>query len=172
MRRERATPRDSAPTAAPLTTSTPTPHALRSVRILLAEDAVENQRLITFYLNRAGAQVEAVEHGEAALARLSAARDGGVPFQLLITDVQMPVMDGRTLTRRLRAAGFTLPVIALTAHAMNEDRDKCMEAGCNGYATKPIDPKALVRLCAQMIAATAANENAEAAAPAAPPASA
>jgi PAS domain S-box-containing protein len=125
--------------------------ALRG-RVLLAEDGPENQRLVTFYLRRAGAEVEVAENGQVALEAYERARAAGRPFDLVITDVQMPVMDGCTLTRRLRERGAGVPIMALTAHAMAEDRDRCMAAGCNGYATKPIDARGLLRMCARLIA--------------------
>ena len=119
-----------------------------SGRILLAEDGIDNQRLIAFHLKKAGAILEVADNGLMALEMLDKAEAAGTPYDLLLTDMQMPEMDGYTLARTLRDRGSTLPIVALTAHAMAEDRDKCMSAGCDDYASKPIDKARLLETCA------------------------
>ncbi len=128
---------------------------LAGMRILLAEDGEDNQRLITFHLCDAGAKVEIVPNGEELIKKFTT--DGTVggsirtpgPADLVLLDMQMPVMDGYTAVRLLRAKGVGLPVIALTARAMTGESDECLLAGCSSYAAKPIDRAALIALCAK-----------------------
>jgi len=119
-----------------------------SGRILLAEDGLDNQKLIAFHLRKAGATVDVADNGRIALEMLTKAKEAGTPYDLLLTDMQMPEMDGYTLASTLRARGCDIPIIALTAHAMAEDRARCIDAGCDDYATKPIDKPTLLGLCA------------------------
>jgi len=115
-----------------------TVRALSGLRVLLVEDGPDNQRLIRFLLESAGAQVEMAEHGERAIELVKQSRKADAPFSAVLMDMQMPAMDGYEATRRLREMGFDRPVIALTAHAMTSDREKCLEAGCADYLSKPI----------------------------------
>ncbi|MEN6458888.1 MAG: ATP-binding protein [Thermoguttaceae bacterium] len=119
-----------------------------SGRVLLAEDGPDNQRLIAFVLRRAGAVVEIADNGQAAIERLRQATDAGGPFDCVLMDMQMPVLDGYDATRHLRRMGFVVPVIALTAHAMRGDREQCLNAGCTDYISKPVDRGQLLRMVA------------------------
>lgn len=113
-------------------------------RILLAEDYMENQRLISLILNKAGADVTAAADGKIACEKILEAQNQGEPFDVVLMDMQMPVMDGYEATRRLRDAGYKGPITAMTAHAMPGDKEKCLQAGCNSYLTKPICRKELL----------------------------
>ncbi len=133
-------------------------------RILVAEDGPDNQRLIAYHLRKAGAFVEIADNGQEALERFDAAAAAGQGFDLLLSDMQMPVMDGYTLTRTLRERGSKVPILAITAHAMAEDRARCVEAGCDAYLSKPIDRNALIQSCWHMMAADGTGTDRRAAA--------
>jgi CheY-like chemotaxis protein len=116
-------------------------------RVLLAEDGPDNQRLIAYHLKKAGAEIDVADNGRIALGMIEQAAAQGRPYELLLTDMQMPEMDGYTLAKTLRVQGNRLPIVALTAHAMAEDRQKCLDAGCDDYASKPIDKHTLLTTC-------------------------
>ena len=126
---------------------------LAGLRILLAEDGPDNQRLISHVLRRSGADVFVAENGRIAIEKLTT--DGTLesslispcPFDLLLSDMQMPEMDGYETARWLRNHNSEIPIVALTAHAMSGDLERCTEAGCNAYATKPINKTTLVAIC-------------------------
>lgn len=136
-----------------VTTEAPTPGTSSTEflnlegRFLLAEDNAVNRRLILFHLKKAGAEVDETENGREALEMILNAESSSRPYALLLTDMQMPEMDGYTLARTLRDRGNPMPIIALTAHAMAEDRQKCIDAGCNDYVSKPIDKVELISSC-------------------------
>ena len=119
-------------------------------RVLLAEDGPDNQRLISFVLRKAGAIVTVADNG---LEAKTQALEASEPFDVILMDMQMPIMDGYEATRQLRAAGYTRPIIALTAHAMEGDRAKCLAAGCTDYTTKPIERQGLLELVARYASA-------------------
>ncbi|MHB8123435.1 MAG: response regulator [Desulfuromonadaceae bacterium] len=122
--------------------------ALRGAQVLLVEDNEFNQMVATEMLESAGLSVTLAVNGEQALEKLRTET-----FDAVLMDVQMPVLDGLEATRRLRTmSGLdTLPVIALTAHAMAQDRQRCLDAGMNDYISKPIDIGELRRLLAKWI---------------------
>jgi two-component system sensor histidine kinase/response regulator len=129
----------------------PIPHfAIGRLRILLAEDNRVNQLLTIRLLEGQGHEVVVVNHGRAALEALERER-----FDLVLMDVQMPEMDGLEATRILRqreAEGFrSVPIIAMTAHAMKGDRDKCLAAGMRGYISKPIQPEEFFELIEEVM---------------------
>jgi CheY-like chemotaxis protein len=130
---------------------TPSVGVAQGSRILLAEDGPDNQRLITVILQKAGAEVTVAANGQIACDLALAARNMGTPFDVVLMDMQMPILDGYEATRKLRAAGYAGPIIALTAHAMKSDRNKCVEAGCDDYTTKPIDRAHMISLIARAL---------------------
>ena len=121
-------------------------------RILLVEDGLDNQRLLSLLLRKAGAQVTTVENGQLAVRAALTASGIGEPFDLILMDIQMPVVNGYQATRQLRALGCTSPIVALTACVMPEDCRKCLAAGCDGHLAKPIDRHELLASAAHWIA--------------------
>ncbi|MCA9123111.1 MAG: response regulator [Planctomycetaceae bacterium] len=130
---------------------------LDGCRILLAEDGPDNQRLLSFVLKKAGANVQVVENGKLATDAAFAAAEAGAPFDCVLMDMQMPVMDGYKATQLLRAKGYTGSVLALTAHAMDGDDQKCIDAGCDDYLTKPINRDAFVNSVYQWVTKTSVS---------------
>ena len=106
---------------------------LSGFRVLLVEDSPDNQALLSIYLRKAGARIDIAENG---LRGYSMAMTGG--YDVVLMDVQMPVMDGISAVKRLRAEGYRNPVIALTAHAMKEERLRCLDAGFTDFLSKPV----------------------------------
>jgi PAS domain S-box-containing protein len=114
---------------------------LEGLNVLLVEDSPDNRMLISMYLKKTGAQIEIAEDGLDGFEKAMAS----VP-DVVLMDIQMPKLDGHSAMRKLRAAGFSKPIIALTAHAMREERDKCIESGCTDYLTKPIQRDRLIEV--------------------------
>ncbi len=122
----------------------------RQLKILLAEDSLVNQKLAVGLLNQAGHQILVANDGKEAVAA-TAAQD----FDLVLMDVQMPEMDGLEATRRIREreqqTGKHLPIVAITAHAMKGDRERCLAAGMDNYISKPIRPDELYRVIGEVV---------------------
>jgi PAS domain S-box-containing protein len=125
---------ESEPPSAAASTS-----VLNGKRILLVEDAEDNQFLITQFLSRTGAIVDIANNGREGVTKALANN-----YEVVLMDIQMPFVDGYEATTQLRAAGYKTPIIALTAHALNEERDKCLRTGCNSHLTKPINRQQLI----------------------------
>jgi CheY-like chemotaxis protein len=119
-----------------------------SGRVLLVEDAAVNRRLFRTLLDRLGLEVAEATDGAEGVEAADEARRDGRPFRLILMDLEMPIMDGLDATRRIRARGHTAPIVALTAHAMAGDRERCLEAGCDDYLAKPVDRQRLRDTCA------------------------
>lgn len=116
-------------------------------RILLAEDGIEIQNLVAIVLRQAGAEVDIADNGFKALEMLEKARRNGTPYQLLLTDIQMPCMDGYSLTKTIRKQKTPIAIVALTAHASESDKRECIDAGCDDYIAKPIELDELIAKC-------------------------
>jgi CheY-like chemotaxis protein len=140
------------PAAAQKNTTPVADHSLEldqlSDRILVVDDGNANRRLVSLTLRKSGAFVVEAENGQEALDILSREQ-----FDLVVMDMQMPILDGYAATRELRRRGASLPIIAVTAHAMKGDRDKCEAPRCSDYLTKPVTPHDLVTAVSNAMAA-------------------
>lgn len=115
-------------------------------RVLVVDDGEANRRLIQLVLSRAGARVVCAEDGQQAIEQIEKQ-----DFDLVFMDMQMPVLDGMSATRILRQNGHALPIVALTGNAMKGDREKCMEAGCNDFLSKPVNLDRLLQCSANFL---------------------
>ena len=117
--------------------------AARKARVLLAEDNITNQQVALSILKHLGLNADVAANGLEAVNAVAA-----LPYDLVLMDVQMPVMDGLEAARQIRSAQSTvhnplLPIIAMTASAIREDRNQCLRAGMNDYVSKPVSPQVL-----------------------------
>ncbi len=110
--------------------------AINKIRILVAEDNKANQAIIQLMLERQGHHVYIVSNGEEAISEII--KETVQNYDLVLMDVSMPIKDGITATKELRDLGFTLPIIAITAHAMNTEKKICLDAGMDNFISKPI----------------------------------
>jgi signal transduction histidine kinase/DNA-binding response OmpR family regulator len=126
----------------------PAPHA----RLLLVEDNLVNQKVVLAILRKKGFQIDVANHGREALAKLEAP---DAAYNLILMDVQMPVLDGLETTRIIRrdARWANVAIIAMTAHAMNGDRERCLDAGMDAYISKPVQPAHLIGTIEKNLAA-------------------
>ena len=136
------------------------PVASRALRVLLAEDTPANQKLVSYVLNKRGHSVEVVHNGQQALEAA-----GRQDFDVVLMDVQMPVMDGFQATRAIRKLHALqkarLPIIAMTAHALKGDHERCVAAGMDGYISKPIKGGELIEMVERLAEKRLAGKTAE-----------
>jgi CheY-like chemotaxis protein len=115
-----------------------------NVRVLIVDDRRDIRFLTQHFVRQAGGEVLLAENGKQALSIASDEQQAGRPLDIILMDVQMPEMDGMTATRHLRGSDYTGPIIALTANAMDTDRQACLDAGYTDYLSKPIDAIQLI----------------------------
>lgn len=132
------------PTALP----TRTTKALDGRRILLVEDSIDNQEIFSFFLEKAGAQVDIADNGKAAVEKALA-----LPYDVILMDIQIPILDGKDATRLLREHQYKGPIVALTAHALTGQRKDVLRAGCDGHIAKPVTGQNLVAQVSQYVEA-------------------
>lgn len=135
----------------PVPAAAPESHEARAARLLLAEDAPDIQRLVRTLLTRAGFAVDVAGDGQQAcrLALDSAAR--GQPYDLILMDMQMPELDGRQATARLRTQGWQGPIVALTGLSQADERQRCLDAGCSDLLVKPVSRRELLQMVARYL---------------------
>lgn len=134
------------------------PHEVNlKCRVLLADDRRDVRHIAQHFLTSAGATVVTAEDGAQALAEVDRADADGQPFDVVVMDMQMPTVDGYSAVAQLRARGQQMPIIALTADAMQGDREKALDAGCDDYLSKPIDSQKLVATVGRVL--TVARED-------------
>jgi len=121
----------------------------KGCRILVVEDGPDNQRLLRAILSRAGAEVTIVGTGGQAPGAVESARRAARPFNVILTDIDLPDMDGCDIARGLRAQGCRTPIIAITARAMTFERDRCLNAGCDDFLPKPLSRAKLLATIAK-----------------------
>lgn len=134
----------------PATETTHEISMLDGVNILLAEDNHDNQRLFSLYLSGAGAKVTLADNGEQAVKKVRQEN-----FDVVLMDMQMPVMGGIEAVSLIREEGFTLPIVALTANATSQARQECLDAGCNNFVTKPVEVDQLFGIISRHVKPTA-----------------
>ncbi len=134
---------------------------LESKLVLLIEDGKDNQRLISHHLTKAGCMIQLAENGQIGIDRYMAAEGSEKPIDIILMDMQMPVMDGFEATSILRKHGAKIPIIGVTAHSSADDRTRCLEAGCDEFLTKPISKSLLLDTCAIWISRHDATESDE-----------
>ncbi|MCM2374551.1 response regulator [Aporhodopirellula aestuarii] len=113
-------------------------------RVLLVDDRRDVRFVAQHILEGAGAAIDTATNGREAIEKIRTAEQNGQAFDVVVMDMQMPVMDGYAATAELRATGFERPIIAMTADAMTGDKERCLEVGCDDYQSKPVDAKELV----------------------------
>jgi CheY-like chemotaxis protein len=126
-----------------------TPQRIVSGNVLLAEDDEDIQELLSRFLKASGISVEVAPNGRVAYEKAMQSAATGKPYDLILMDIRMPEMDGYETTRKLRQEGWQGPIIAQTAHALTGDREKCLEAGCDDYVTKPVSTHELLDMIAR-----------------------
>ena len=148
-----ASPGSSGPKSGHNTSAMDALAPLRGARILVVEDNALNQQIAMELLSDAGFAVDLADHGRMAIDKVLQADAAGQPYDIVLMDMQMPVMDGvsATLELRLEPRFSALPIVAMTANAMQVDRERCLAAGMNDFVTKPIEPDDLWRTLANWI---------------------
>ena len=120
-------------------------------RILMVDDVEENIVISRYCFDKYGVKIESALSGEEGIELIHDAAKSGEGFDLVLMDVSMPMMDGVECLQALREQGYMMPIIMVSAHAFAEEQQRCIDAGADGYCTKPIDFDALLAMCAGLL---------------------
>lgn len=118
---------------------TPNTGCFKDRRVLLVEDAPDNQLLICAFLRETGAEITVAQNGKEGVDRAQASH-----YDIILMDIQMPLLDGHAATRQIRASGLKQPIVAMTAHVMSEEKQKCYSSGFSAYVSKPLSRRMLI----------------------------
>jgi hypothetical protein len=140
-------------------TATETSNAVRGVRVFLVDDAIENRFLLKRFLENAGVIVECAVNGVEAVEKALATNDA---FDLILMDISMPVMDGFEATRILRSRGYNKPIVALTAYALKEERERCLASGFTDHLSKPVTRSTLLQMVSRFVPSSIESSAAQA----------
>lgn len=135
--------------ARPSKSTSPVLNSLKGLKALLVEDSEDNQEIFAHFLHSAGATSDIVEDGLVAVEKAKAG-----DYDFILMDIQIPGVDGKEATRRIRLQGYQKPIIAVTAHALQQERESCLKAGCNGQITKPVTGEAFIEQICHLITET------------------
>jgi len=133
----------------PASSIVPAPHIPRPLRILIVDDDPQSRDLIYFVLRRSGYEMDKAENGRMGIDMILAAEQTDKPYEVVLMDLDMPVMDGCEAVRELRANGFQRPIIAVTSYAEPNDRERCRQAGFTDFLDKPSVRLALLGMVAR-----------------------
>lgn len=133
------------------TASRTQPNQLNGVKVLLADDHEEIRFIPQYFLNSRGAEVVVADNGQDAIDRVREADEADLPFDIVLMDMQMPILDGRAAVKALRQSGCRVPIIALTAQAMAGDEEDMLQIGCNAHMSKPFDGPKLLDLVDELL---------------------
>jgi CheY-like chemotaxis protein/HAMP domain-containing protein len=145
--RARRTQEATAAEPEPSCIAIPGRHVAGPCHVLVVEDGPENRRFMNLVLRKAGVAVTLADNGREAVEKtLARSKDGQPPFDLILMDMEMPVMNGHAATRMLRQQGYDGRIVAVTGHTREFDRQRCLDAGCDQYVCKPVDQDTLLSL--------------------------
>ncbi|MEZ6165543.1 MAG: response regulator [Phycisphaerales bacterium] len=147
------------PLKIPATNTNGGPSTLDEARVLIVDDAKDNRVLLQHFFKKTNATVDFAYDGQQAIDQVNKANEEMRPYHLILMDMQMPVLDGYAATTKLRQMDIHIPVLALTAHALDGDRERCLQAGCDDYLSKPVNRTTLIDKCNKLLNTSSAPQH-------------